>query len=274
MPEPLDAAWIGLAGVVVGLLSAHFGEWLQWRRDRGERKQARELELKRELYLPLIGAFTEASAIIVAIPQTAPDKLSSLTLSQEAQRALSAKDLIANKAVITSVGAAAKQLALSLSRLMVTKMEEVTLTTDLRYLAQSIEQLNSENTQINRHVESLIAQGEDRTQIGIYNERFRANQARLEELFPEQDRKQNLKNEILQRLQKDSIKELIELVAKTAHAVVAIRNDLQLPDETAAILEYYRESTKEIGNLFPEFVDEIWGFVNKTIEGERKLANQ
>lgn len=274
MPEPLDAAWIGLAGVVVGLLSAHFGEWLQWRRDRGERKQARELELKRELYLPLIGAFTEASAIIVAIPQTAPDKLSSLTLSQEAQRALSAKDLIANKAVITSVGAAAKQLALSLSRLMVTKMEEVTLTTDLRYLAQSIEQLNSENTQINRHVESLIAQGEDRTQIGIYNERFRANQARLEELFPEQDRKQNLKNEILQRLQKDSIKELIELVAKTAHAVVAIRNDLQLPDETAAILEYYRESTKEIGNLFPEFVDEIWGVVNKTIEGERKLANQ
>ena len=86
--------------------------------------------------------------------------------------------------------------------------------------------------------------------------------------------KQNLKNEILQRLQKDSIKELIELVAKTAHAVVAIRNDLQLPDETAAILEYYRESTKEIGNLFPEFVDEIWGVVNKTIEGERKLANQ
>jgi hypothetical protein len=270
MPEPIDAAWIGLAGVLVGLFSAHFGEWLQWRRDRVERKRARELELKRELYLPLVGAFTEASAIIVAVPQTAPDKLSSLTLSADAQRALSAKDLIANKAVITSVGAAAKQLGLGLSRLMVTKMEEVTLATDLQYLAQSIEQLNAENTQINRHVESLIAQGEDRAQIAIYNQRFRLNQARLAELFPEQDQKQRLKNEVLQRLQKDSIKELIELVAKTAHAVVAIRNDLELPDETDAILEYYRESTKDLGNLFPEVVDKIWGVVNKAIGDDKK----
>ncbi|WP_319587808.1 hypothetical protein [uncultured Desulfobulbus sp.] len=270
MAEPLDAAWIGLAGVVVGLLSAHFGEWRRWRRDRVERKLARELELKRELYLPLVGAFTEASALIVAVPQTAPDKLSSLTLSQEAQRALSAKDLIANKEVIISVGAAAKQLALGLSRLMVTKVEEVTLATDLQYLAQSIEQLNAENMQINRHMESLLAQGEDRKSFAIYNQRFRLNQDRLEELFPEQDRKQNLKNQVLQRLQKDSVKELIDLVAKTAHAIVAIRNDLQLPDETDAILDYYRESTKEIGVLFPEIVDQIWNVANKAIADDKK----
>jgi hypothetical protein len=81
MPESLNAAWVGLGGVALGFLSAHLSQWLQWRRERAERKRTRELDLKRELYLPLVSVFTEANALIVAIPQTPHDRLGSLKLS-------------------------------------------------------------------------------------------------------------------------------------------------------------------------------------------------
>jgi hypothetical protein len=271
MPESLNAAWVGLMGVAIGFLSANLNQWLQWRRERAERKRTRELDLKKELYLPIVSAFTEASALISTIPQTPHDHLGSLKLSPAAQSALAAKDLIANKDVIRTVGATAKQFALGFSRLMVRKMEEVTLATDLQYISSSIDPLNAANAEINRHVESLLAQGGiDCTHISIYNERFRVNQARLAELFPQQDEKQKRRNEILQTLLKEAIKELIELMAVSAQAVVAIRDDLDLPDEREAILAHYRDNLAEMGKLMPEFVDKVWETITKAIEEDRK----
>ncbi len=106
--------------------------------------------------------------------------------------------------------------------------------------------------------------------ISIYNERFRVNQARLTELFPQRDEKQKRRNEILQILLKEAIKELIELVTVSARAVVAIRDDLDLPDEREAILTYYRDNVAEMGKLMPEYVDKIWETVTKAIEEDDK----
>lgn len=259
IPEPLIIPLIGFGGVALGLLSGHFAGWINWRREQKERKEERELKLKRELYLPVITAFTEVTALLVSLPQTPCNELATLKLSPASQSAFAAKDLIANKEVIQTVGAAAKQFSIALSRLMLRKLKESKLAADLDYISASIDKLLKENDQINRHIQELVAQDEgNRHQIETYNRRFNFNQTQVEELSTEQDQKQKARNKLLLELHKASMVEICEITSLASKAIITIRDDLNIPNEKEFILNYYKESIEEIQKTFPEYTDQIW----------------
>lgn len=263
MSEAVVTSIIGIAGVLLGLLSGHFGEWLQSKRHRSEQKRERELTLKRELYVPLVAAFTECNALLASIPSAPHDSLGTFKLSPTGQNALAAKDLIANKAVILLAGAVSKQFALGLMRLMLLKIEEGKLAIDLDLISKRINQLNTENSEINRHCEGLIAQGKGHEQdFSMFNRRFQDNQTRLEHAFKENVEKQSARNALLKRLTAESIHEMIAFVELSSKAVIAIRDDLELPDESEAIRTFYRDSVSELRKIFPSYLDKAWGMAD------------
>lgn len=259
MADSFTTPLIALGGVILGLASGHFQAWRQSKREVAKQKIERDQRLKSEAYIPLIAAFAEANQMIATLAAAPHDKLSEIRLSPKSQAALGAKDLIGSKEVILSVGAAARELALAFSRLMLKKSEEAKLTIDRDSIMSRIDQIIAENNEINRHIEALIAQGGITPQyFSVYNERFRRNQEKLNELFPERDQIMERRNSALKELQKECIRELISLTKFTAKAVSSIRRDLDLSDEEETIVKFYKDSSTEIGKFFPDLIDEIW----------------
>jgi len=262
-----------LLGVIIGLLSGHVAEWIKWKSQNRKDKKARELELKRELYLPLAAAFTEGMDLIARVSEAPANSLSALKLSQESQAALAAKDFVANDEVLFSTGAAANAFAQGMLRMMAIKVREAALSVDLEYLTLRIEQLNSDSAQINGQMELLNGQGKtDQKFFEIYGNRFERNHNELNDLFTEQSEKQGQKNALILQMHKQSIAELTLMSRHVAKAVIAIRKDMELPPNDDTILSLHRSSIEEVGKAMPGFIDEVWA--NLKIPNEGEAANR
>jgi len=259
MSETITGAIIALVGVALTLISGHIFEWIKASRAKKESQRQRELDLKRELYLPLVQAFTEGVNLFIAIPQAHHTKLADLRLSQAAQNALAAKDLIANERVITAVSTVGKQLVLGLQKLMLVKLDEVQLAIDLECLSKRISELISENRLIVDRMQALQVAGTlQPIDVQALDSQFRSNLSERHKLFTEQEEKQNSHNKKMKEIHEQSMKEVAAMTAIISTAVIEIRRDLQLPTNEEAIRKYYKESIEYTNKELPGFIDEVW----------------
>ncbi|NJD90535.1 MAG: hypothetical protein FIA91_03320 [Geobacter sp.] len=257
--DTVVGAIIALSGVLLTLLSTHVMEWVKSSRERENAGRQRELSLKREVYLPLVQAFTEGMSLFTSIPGAHHSKLSELTLSRQSQNALAAKDLIGSNGVMVAVNSAAKQLAQGMLRLMTLKLDEAKLAIDLENLQTRINSLNSENRLIIDRMQTLRDAGmlnQDMAK-GLDTE-FQTNDSTLLDLFIQQKDKMDIKNQLMQKMQMQMLKEISELTTASAYAVLAIREDLDIPTDKDQIMDNYRESISFIENSLPGFIDEVW----------------
>ena len=259
MSDTIIGAIIALSSVVLTLISGHITEWIKASHAKKEAQRQHELGLKREIYLPLIQAFTEGVNLFIAIPQTHHTKLADLRLSQAAQNALSAKDIIANERVIAAVSTVTKQLVLGLQKLMLIKLDEVKLATDIEDLSKRISELISENRLIVDRMRVLQDTGIlHPVDVQALDSQYKINLSEQHKLVTEQEEKQNNHNEKMKELYKQSMKEVAAMTTITPTAVIEIRRDLQLPTNVEAIRKYYKESIEYMNEVFPGFIDEVW----------------
>jgi len=265
--DAVMGALIALSGVLLTQISVHIGDWIKSAREQGQAQQQRELSLKRDIYLPLVHAFTEGINLFIAIPQADHSQLAELKLSQTAQNALAAKDLIASDCVMSAVNSAAKQLAQGTMRLMALKMDEAKLAIDLDYLSKRINELNTGSRLINDRMRVILEtetlQPDEATAL---NSQFKHNQSELQGLFTEQQEKFENRNALLKELQMQMVKEICELTAVLAHAVIEIRRDLNIPTNADAIISHYKESIRFREESLPGIIDETWRKVNNNAE--------
>lgn len=257
--DAILGALLALSGVLMTLISTHMNEWIKALRDRENAQRQRELSLKRDVYLPLVQAFTEGMTLFTSIPGAHHSKLSELVLSRESQNALAAKDLIANNAVMAAVNAASKQLTQGLMRLMTPKLDEAKLAIDLEHLDVRINRLNNDNTLIIDRMKTLRESGGLNPDIASrLDSEFKENDAKLNELFEQQKSKRDMKNQIMQDLQMQMIREIAELTAVSAYAVIEIRHDLDIPTDKNEIISNYKDSIEFIEETLPGFINEVW----------------
>lgn len=250
---------LALSGVLMTLVSTHVNEWVKASRDRTNAQRQRELSLKREVYLPLVQAFTEGMVLFTSIPSAHHSKLSELVLSKESQTALAAKDLIGNNAVMVAVNAVARQLAQGVARLMTLKLDEAKLSIDLEYLEVRINQLNNDNKLIIHKMNTSRESGGLSPDLASSLDcEFKENDAELRILFLEQKDKMDMKNHRIQNMQMQMMREIAELTAASAYAVIEIRHDLDIPTDRETIISNYRASIEFIEELIPGFIDEVW----------------
>ena len=255
-------AIIALSGVLITMISTHVIEWVKSSRERETARRQRELSLKREIYLPLVQAFTEGVTLFTSIPGAHHSKLSELTLSKSSQNALAAKDLIGSDSVMIAVNSASKQLAQGILRLMTLKLDEAKLAIDLENLQTRINGLNSENRLIIDRMKALRDSGilSHDMAVGLDSE-FKDNDAKLNDLFIQQKEKMDIRNQLIQNMQIQMLKEISGLTAVSAYAVIAIREDLDIATDKDKILDNYRESIGFIEESLPGFIDEVWNKV-------------
>lgn len=254
-----DAAIGGLIGSVMGLASTHLIEWVKSRRDWKSKERARELELKRDAYLPLVNAFTEGMMVFLSIPTTHYSKLAELKLSREAQNALGATGLIASERVISAVNEASKQLARGNFRLMTAKLDEAKLAIELENIESRIKQINDGNRLIIDRMRALQDAGKLTPEsAAALDAEFQQNQSKFPMLSSEQQVKFEKKNAILKELNLQMMREVVKLSATSASAVIEIRRDLEIPTDEAALMRHFKDSVSFVDESFPGFIDEIW----------------
>jgi len=257
--DAILGAILALSGVLMTLISTHINEWIKALRDQKNTQRQRELSLKRDVYLPLVQAFTEGMTLFTSIPGAHHSKLSELVLSKESQNALAAKDLIANNAVMTAVNAASRQLAQGIIRLMAAKLDEAKLVIDLEHLEMQINRLNNDNTLIIDRMKTLReSDGLNPDMASRLDSEFKENDSKRTELFEQQKSKMDKKNKIMQDLQMQMTREIVELTAVSAYAVIEIRHDLDIPTNKDEILSNYKASIEFIEGILPGFIDEVW----------------
>lgn len=258
---------IGLVGGLFAQIAIYLQDWIRSQRETKRKEHERGLELKRDLYLPLINAFTEALTLITSIPQKEPADLSSIKLSQEAQNALGSAGLIASNNVIVAVNAASRQLTQSLMRLMAHKIDEAKLAMELDGLAKQINELNTANRIIIDRMKALQDSGALNPQEAkALDVEFEEHQAQLKDLFTQQTAKFASRSTILRDLQIETMREVIQLAVATAEAVIAIRHDLEIPTDEQALRRHFRDSLNYLDEAFPGFVDEVWNKVENKAE--------
>lgn len=261
-----DALIGGLIGSVLGLISTYVMEWVKSRRDWKTKERTRELELKRDAYRPLVNAFTEGMTLFTLIPQTHYSKLADLKLSSEAQNAIGGSGLIASAPVIGAVNTASKQLAQGCFRLMSAKVDEAKLAMELDSIDARIKQINDANRLVVDQMRALQEGGKLTAETSkTMGAEFEQNQAEFRTLSADQHLKFEQRNEILKALQLQVMREIAELSAKSARAVIEIRRDLEIPTDEEALLSHFKDSVSFINESFPGFVDEIWA--KATIKG-------
>jgi len=259
VPDAVTGALIALTGVLLTQVSLHVIEWIRTKRDRERAQRERQLLLKRDAYLPLVHAFAEGMTLFLSIPQTHHSKLSELKLSQDAQNALGTASLIANERVISAVNNASKQLARGSLRLMTAKIEEAKLGLDIENLNLRIKQLSDASRLIIDRMKSLQDAGRLNSQLATaIDAEFQQTQSEFPQLFAQQREKSEKKNDILRELQKQAMREIVELAAVSAPAVIEIRRDLEIPTDADALTEQVKDSISFVEEVFPGFVDEIW----------------
>ena len=192
-------------------------------------------------------------------PQVHHSKLSDIKLSQSAQNALAAKDLIVNERVMNAVYKTSKQLSKGILQLLALKMDEGKIAIDLDYLALRINDLNNENRLGLERMRALQDAGILTSNIANQiDDQFQRNQTELHDLFVDQDNKTEDRNALLKKLHLASIKELCELTIVSATSVIEIRRDLEIKTDSDAILNQYKESIAYLNDELPGFIEETW----------------
>lgn len=271
IPDAILGAILALSGVLMTLISTHINEWVKSSRERKHTQKQRELSLKREIYLPLVEAFTEGVTLFTSIPGAHHSKISELTLSRQSQNALAAKDLFGNNAVMIAVNTAAKHLAQGVIRLMALKLDEAILSIDLENLDTRINGLNSYSRLIIDRMGTLREAGILSKDMALeLDSEFKNNDTKLHNLFKEQKNTMGKKNEIMQNMQVQMMKEISGLTAVSAYAVIEMRIDLEIPTDKEVILANYRDSIGFIDEYLPGFIDDVW---KKVIHRENELTN-
>jgi len=255
-------ALIALASAMLTQLFNLFADRLKAGREQKHLRRQRELSLKRDIYLPLVHAFTESLSLFIAIPSTHHSKIVELRLSQAAQNALAEKDLIANDSVMAAVQVAAKQFSQGIARLMLLKMDEVKLAIDLDYLTKRIDDLNSANRLLVDRMRALREAGTLSPETAVMlDSQFQLTQPELKSLLSDQKDKIAQRAVLLKQLHLQMMKEVSDLSAASAHAVVEIRRDLDISTNAEAIIAQYQEAQGFIGKSVPAFIEEAWNKV-------------
>jgi hypothetical protein len=255
----VTAAIFTLIGVLIAQISLHLVEWTKSRRERERAQRERELSLKRETYLPLMSAFTEAITLFLSLPQIHYNKLAEWKLSTESQRSLAVISLIANEPVMNAVNKASKQLALGTVRLMASKMDEAKLAIELEAIESQIKQFNEANAQNLSRLKALQDASKLTPEIAkSIDSDFQRTAAELQQLFAQQTAKSDKRFQIMKDLQHQSLREVVELARFSLDATIAIRRDLELPTDPVVLERYLRDAIGFADEIFPGLIDEIW----------------
>ncbi|HEX7997314.1 MAG TPA: hypothetical protein VF528_02765 [Pyrinomonadaceae bacterium] len=255
----IKAALLAIGGFFVTQLSLHIAEWIKASREWKKAQRERQMTLKRELYLPIIEALTEIHHFFLAIPQVHYSKFSELKMPEKAQKSLAVQYIIANDPIMIAINNVSRQIAESIMRLMVLKMDEAKLAMEFDHLTTRIKELSGDNRLILDRMKELREAGTLTAEIAAsLHENFQRNQSEYQQLYDEQQKKFVGRNNLTKGLYVQTMKEVVELARLSAPVIIEIRRDLGIPTNEETIVNQYKASINFVEQTLPGYVKEVF----------------
>ncbi len=264
MNETILGAVLALSGVLLTLIATPLLDW--WRDLLGRRatKKERELQMKREAYLPLVAAYTEGMGLLARILAVPPDKLTEIRLSRESENALAIKDLVVSGVVLETTAQATKAMNAAIMKMMAFKAKESMMSVDLTNVSKRIDQLNKNNEEILGRMEASSAPEPDFV-IKLHS-RFKANQEELELLFARQKVLFGDQHKILQEIGVLQFVEIAGLGEAVLPAIIAMRKDLGVFTDEEHIRRIFKTNQSEVVKGAKGVVDGFWDMLREHTE--------
>lgn len=261
MNETILGAVLALSGVLLTLIATPLLDWWRDRLGRRAAKKERELQMKREAYLPLVAAYTEGMGLLARILAVPPDKLTEIRLSRESENALAIKDLVVSGVVLETTAQATKAMNAAIMKMMAFKAKESMLSVDLSNVSKRIDQLNKNNEEILGRMEASSAP-EPGFVIKLHS-RFQLNQEELELLFARQKVLFSDQQKILQEIGVLQFVEIAGLGEAILPAVIAMRNDLGVFTDEEHIRSVFQTNQSEVVKGAKGVVDGFWDMLRE-----------
>lgn len=261
MSETILGAVLALSGVLLTLIATPLLDW--WKDTLGQRaaKKQRELELRREAYLPLVSAYTEGMGLLGRIMTVSPDKLGDIRLSRESENALAIKDVVASGEVLEATAQATKCLGVAIMKLVAFKSKESIICIDLTSVSTRIDQLNKNNEEILGRMEASMAPEPDFGRRLL--SRFQTNQEELEDLFARQRLLLDARSKILQEMAVLQFQEIAGVADSVLPALIAIRTDLGIPTDEQHFRSLFQTNREGVEGAAKGVVDGFWRMIEE-----------
>ena len=223
-----------------------------------QKEAERLFALKREIYLPAIESFSEASGYVGQIATLPIERIQEGAPLLNLARNTSRISLVAPKEVFTKTQSAVAHLLSVSMTLARGRVALEKLSGDLKGVQSEIELFLKRQTKITDRMDVQIDSGKpDQAVMQILHQQSCQITSDLEPVFVRQNQLNEQRLEEVMRLQKRSADLLIPMTDHVADAVVAIRAELGLPLDREWYLSFARENVLRIFSELKQFQENI-----------------
>jgi hypothetical protein len=260
IPDVVWAAVIASVLTITGVIITNIWNkrclMLQLKHISNENDKEREMNLRRDIYLPAVEATTSAISFLARLPDVNISEYN--TLNEKLGRAMAKIEIIANMDTITAVAAINEKFIAGLLDLTSKRVPLMEIDGNIHLFDKIIKVNEVERDKALEQMKEFNAQHITDTRLWeIVQGRFDNAQAEisnyLEKLGKEQDRHYKLKLEILL----ECIRTGINIQKMLPSAVIAIRKELGLPLDEAEYQKLCQKSLDTSESKFKTFLSSL-----------------
>lgn len=239
-----------LVVAVLGVVALSLSRAARERDSRTERRVVaeRELELRRETYLPAAEALAHAQEFIAKYPQLELDREASRVLVDHLAGALGRVQLVGSERVLKACSAASSEFTNAFLSLTAKRRPLAELSEEIEHLDQRVAQLGYERDQLLGNLTRMAGDSVDDagSMWTDANLRFDRLHREVSAALDQRRERQKERARLRRTLDKDAAQHALRLLKLAVPAYLAMRRELELPlDEE----EYRAIAQQQIRNL-------------------------
>ena len=262
-----SAAIAGSIAIIVGFFANRHALKrlrLELQHQANQRELERQFSLKRDIYIPLLEAATNATSYygqIATVPTELirqPEPLNSLA------RHIAKLNGVASKEVIESVHLAQKALLIGIVKLFEERQKIDALMIQVSSVESQIKMFESKGESFTQRFEKHIDAGTGDSELRNLLVRFiNENQQAVEKLYEQKNHLSLQKVAAELRVTRQAMQDLQRISPLMRTALVAIRKDLGMQIDEAWLAGAFQESSKEISNAMNTFLGNLETLLNQ-----------
>ncbi len=277
MPEHTDAMFGAAVGGGIALLTAILTnrnarkrQKIELQHQAVEREKERQHALKRETYIPIAEAATDAVAFVAQLPTIAADQLRTMAPLNELGRLASRSGLISPPAVQEALSKFHRQLQKIAMELVLERLAIEDVAGEIESAGLGIQIRLNRQREVQLRVEKHTDEGTGNMALvkGLIDESRHANEEATK-LAMHQQALTAKKTQLEIALQKKAVEALLPVSELGQAVITAIRSDLGLPPNMEWLQKFSREAVADVSASLRSFHERF----EKRAEEARKREN-
>jgi len=264
LPDKLDAIYGALVGgglaVIVSVLSNRHSLKrlrLELSHQAQQKEIERKLELKRDIYIPLMDAASNALSYYGRIGTVPSELIRNPEPLNLLNRQISKMSVVASKEVMEAVNTAQADLTVGAIKLFKERMAIEQIIGQLSNIESQINFFESQGESLNKRFEKHVDAGTGTGLVDVLIRLMNEQQQAVQKLYAQKTDLLLQKSAIELNISRQSIKDIATMSVQHRAVLVAIRQDLDLPIDEPWLTQMADRNTKNVVGAIDNFHKDV-----------------